>query len=189
MLDQNEEKTTALLKRFRNTLDPDIENFLKEKAIRFEKRKWCSTYLIVDLDKLDKGEDFIVEGYFTLSNKVLEISETVSNSQKRKLSNGMTNNNDYMHFILIGQLGKYIDKNQNTYGNTSMNELLSSAFLIIKQAANLIVCSNVLLECKKVSELEPDGNDRRKLHEMYQNAGFHPLQESDDYIQYYFTIK
>lgn len=50
----------------------------------------------------------IVEGYFTLSNKVITIDNSVSNSIRRKIFGGILKETNYVHTILIGQLGKYI---------------------------------------------------------------------------------
>ena len=66
------------LDSFRNTKDRDIEFFLREKALDFEKRHWCSTYLLIDEDTMIQSKSIKVEGYFTLSNKVLTLNEKIS---------------------------------------------------------------------------------------------------------------
>ena len=73
---------------FRNSKDSDIETFLRYKAILFEERHWCSTYLLFNKEKYIKQE-FRIEGYFTLSNKALFISDEVSGNVKKKLNNGL----------------------------------------------------------------------------------------------------
>lgn len=143
--------------------------------------------MLVDCDKTERTGEMNIEGYFSLSNRVIRISSQVSKSKKKKLCNGIKSDDEYMHFILIGQLGKYIDTENSVYGNTSMKELLDFASSIIYEVKNRIVCSNILLECRKPSGKDDTG--RIKLHQMYQDLGFQYLQESDGLIQYYFRIK
>ena len=65
------------LNSFRNSRDEDIESFLRFKAVEFEKRHWCSTYLLVDVENFQKGI-LSIDGYFTLSNKVISIPDNLS---------------------------------------------------------------------------------------------------------------
>lgn len=61
--------------------------------------------MLVDCDKTERTGEMNIEGYFSLSNRVIRISSQVSKSKKKKLSNGIKSDDEYMHFILIGQLG------------------------------------------------------------------------------------
>lgn len=133
-----------------------------------------------------------IEGYFTLSNKVIELSDCISNSKKKKLFNGLNNNDGYFHAILIGQLAKYVDETteEPIYGDTSMNELLDSAFEIIDGVIERIPCRCVLLECREASEHDPDDikQNRIRLHQKYMDYGFIPLQKDDDLVQYIMLV-
>ena len=54
----------SLINQFKCTLDPDIESFLKNKAVDFEKRRLSSTYLIFDEEKFtiyDINDNILVE--------------------------------------------------------------------------------------------------------------------------------
>ena len=77
------------LSEFKNSRDEDIERFLQKKAMLYETRKWCSTYVLVSEEALKANKTIKVEGYFTLSNKVLQISDEVSKNRKKKLFNGV----------------------------------------------------------------------------------------------------
>ena len=81
-----------------------------------------------------------------------------------------------MHFILIGQLGKFIDEEnlKSTSEELSGEELLNQAFEIIFQVKERIVCNCVLIECK----------DDIKIRKIYENYGFQELQKEDDLVQY-----
>lgn len=52
-----------MLDHFKCEKDPDIEKFLKEKAIDFESLNKSRTYLIYDLDDLLSGKKYIL-AYF-----------------------------------------------------------------------------------------------------------------------------
>ena len=89
----------------------------------YEQRKWSNTYLLISEDGMQqKPMKLIVEGYFTLSNKVICIDDAVSNSTRKKIFGGILKENQYIHTILIGQLGKYIEDKYSS--SLSMNELL-----------------------------------------------------------------
>jgi hypothetical protein len=69
-----------LQKSFRNTMDKDIDTFMRQNAIKFESKHWCSTYLVLtnisgDFDENADNNfnlsDFRIEAYFTLVNKAI----------------------------------------------------------------------------------------------------------------------
>lgn len=172
------EQLAGALSAYRCTYDDDIESFLQTKAITYENRGWCSTYLLVNEYKLAKQGDLFVDGYFTLSNKVLHLSETVSGSRRKKLFNGLKKDDDHMHFILIGQLGKHIfreDGHTSEFGMTSATKMLDKAFEIIYQVKERITCNCVLVECR----------DEPKIRKIYEDYGFSELQRDDTLIQYF----
>ena len=75
-----QDELIQVLSRFRNSKDSDIEEFLNRKALMYEERHWCSTYVLVNEERFMSGDTWI-EGYFTLSNKVIEIGEKVSKKE------------------------------------------------------------------------------------------------------------
>lgn len=180
-----------LLDTFRNSLDLDIENFLRYKAVQYEDRGWCSTYIIVNFKKLGDICNFHIEGYFTLSNKVLQLADTVSNRTKKKLMNGIMSPNSYIHCILIGQLGKYIDTEHSEYSTITMECIIEHALKIVREVKERIVCTSVLVECRKseVTDYDNEKKQREKLHQKYQDCGFFRLQEKDQFIQYVYSLK
>lgn len=172
------------LNRFRNTKDNDIEDFIRHKAISYEKRHWCSVYLLVNTEQLIQEKGIFVEGYFTLSHKVFLLQDNVSNNVRKKLFNGVMKDDDYLHTVLIGQLGKYIDQGNCECSDITMGDLLDKAINIITYADTLIPCRCVLLECRDYHEEESDFEDRKKLHSKYIDYGFKAIQKSEDLIQY-----
>ena len=141
---------------------------MQEKAISFVQRGWCSVYLIVDEDAFDNGELKII-AYFTLSNKVLNLPEKVKDISGIK-------NSEYVHFILIGQLGKFID--QDCFADISSQEILEYAFEIIYSVNYLIPCRCTLVEC----------SDEEKIHQVYKDYGFIYFQFDGEHHQFYKRI-
>lgn len=178
-----------ILSAFRNSKDSDIEEFLNKKALLYEDRHWCSTYILVDEERFANGETWI-EGYFTLSNKVIEISDTVSNNLRKRISNGLKKDDNFMHMILIGQLGKHVDKDTLTCSSISAKEILDKAFEVIEEVNERIVSRCVMLECRKCLETDPEEEieSRQKLHKLYIDYGFKPLQDDGELTQYYKII-
>lgn len=168
-----EEQLERQLNSFRCIRDADIEIFLRKKAIIYETRGWCSTYLLVNEEKLKRDAGLEIDGYFTLSNKVLHLSDSISNGKRKKLFKGLKKDDSYMHCILIGQLGKYLDEASSS--PISAYEMLEMAFEIIYQVKERITCSCVLVECK----------DHAKIRRIYEDYGFRELQKSEDLVQYF----
>lgn len=168
--------TQALLE-FKCTKDEDIQEFLRTKSLEYEKRGWCSTYILVNEEKLKHEGIIFIVGYFTLSNKVIRLSDSISQTRRKRLYNGLKKMDNHMHFILIGQLGKYIDE-KGLCGEISALEMLNRAFEVIYQVKERITCNCVLIECKE----EP------KIRKIYEDYGFKELQQADGLIQYFKII-
>ncbi len=171
------EQLEKVLENYHCTKDKDIESFLQTKAVTYEKRGWCSIYLLINREKFFHNGTIRVDGYFTLSNKIVMLTDMVSGAKRRKLFSGLKKESDMAHFILIGQLGKYIDRQgeDGAVGDTSAAQLLDRAFEIIYEVKKRIACSCVLIECK----------DESKLCQLYEDYGFRKLQRSGDMHQYF----
>ena len=161
------------MSNFKCALDQDIETFLHNKAIDFERRGWCSVYCIVDEDVFRNGELDVI-AYFTLSHKTLSAQPIKSRSLIKKISGFKTST--FLNFILIGQLGKYIVKEKNVYRSVAITstDILDMAFELINMANTLIPCRCVLVECKDIPRV-------RKIYEDY---GFKFFQQDGNLCQY-----
>lgn len=169
-----EDLLTKALNSFECRKEADIENFLRTKAIEFEKRGYCSVYLLLDKEAFSHGI-ISIQAYFTLSHKFISFSSNVSKTTKNKLSTNRTST--YTHFVLIGQLGKNIGA--NTPKDITAEIILNDAFSVIEKASDLIICRGVLVEC----------NSNKKIHNLYKNYGFSYLQFDDKHYQFYKRIK
>ena len=93
------------LSLFSCKLNPEIEKFIREKAIDFAKQKLSITYLIVDLD------NGTILGYFTLTHKsVILNGEGLSRTFQKKLTKYSRLDKDTGNYVvsafLLAQFGK-----------------------------------------------------------------------------------
>lgn len=161
------------LSLFKCSKDSDIEQFLHDKAIEYNARRVCYTYLICDEEAFDKGE-ISVQAYFTLSMKNIAFSAEVCNNQKRKIAGYTDRTSEPV--VLIGQLGKYIS--EDFVANISLGEILNFADEIIQNATELIPCRASLVECS--FQVHDKG--------LYSNEGYKYLQQDGTLYQYYKPI-
>lgn len=165
---------------FKCSKDLDIEEFLRKKAVQFEDRGWCNVYLLLNKEELSKKK-FKVEAYFTLSHKVIGLCDGVSKTKMREIKSLSQDNN--IHFVLIGQLGKHIyidDTNEenNCRSEITSHEILDRAFEVIGKSHDLIPCRCVLVEC----------SDDEKVHNVYKDYNFKYLQFDGEHHQFYKSI-
>ena len=138
--DAEREHRCEALSSFQCAKDKDIENFLQQKALNFLNRGWCAIYLILDEEALNQQE-FKILAYFTLSHKTL-IPEQASKTKVKTVTKGFQHA-ESIHFVLIGQLGKHIEKlPDGTFKGAAISsqEILDYAFEIIEESNELIPC-------------------------------------------------
>lgn len=159
---------------FRCYKDEDIETFLRRDAFTYLERGWCSIYLILDEDAFDQGK-IKVDAYFTLSHKSL----IANNASKTRIKSAAGfKNAESIHFVLIGQLGKYIEKVDNDAdicADINSKQILDYAFEIIRASSNLIPCRCALVEC----------SDNPKVQNVYTDYGFTLFQYDGEHHQFY----
>ena len=68
----------------------DVETFLRDKAITFEKASRARTYLILDEEALTDGKINII-AYFTVSMKALNLREGISKNVRKHVVNNHDN--------------------------------------------------------------------------------------------------
>ena len=143
---------------FRCAQDPDIEAFLQGRAKQFSDRGWCAVYLLLDEASFHAGK-LKIEAYFTLSHKSM-IADPEQMSRGKIAHYGGFKTAKTLDFVLIGQLGKYIDGSVRSH--ISGAEILEEAFGVIRQATDLIPCKYAMIEC----------GDSPKLRKFYEDNGF-----------------
>lgn len=162
MIDEiGENKVKNILSDFLCPKNIDVENFLKNKAVEFEKHGWSATQLVYTSYK----EKLVLIGYYALAQKSLIIeNQAVSNSLKKKLKQFATYNSDIKAYMipspLIAQLGKNFNNNYNSL--ITGDELLGMAIDDVKITQQILGGRVVYLECEDVPHLV----------EFYENNGF-----------------
>lgn len=144
-----------------SSLNEDVEYFIKYKAVEFEKRNFCRTFLVFD-------DEANLIAYYTLALKTLIFNSNLSKS-KRKQIQGFTADVSSVPVILIGQLSKNSLFNNKITGT----ELLDLCINTVYKAHNLVggrVC---------LAETDTD-KDNIKVVDFYEQNGFYTLQKNDD---------
>lgn len=165
----SEEKVSEVISVFKCEKDPDIENFLKNKAILYEKKAKSRTYLIFDEEAMLLGEIKLL-AYFAIAIQTLKIPEGISPSQIRKLDGLYSRKGDGLiteiPAFLIGQLGK----NDLYAGDISGDEIIEYALSVIFRAQELIGGRIVFVECQ----------DNPKIVNFYIRNGFKVFRQDPD---------
>ena len=159
----DESKAQELISIFECSKDSDIENFLKNRAILFEKLGKSRTFLIFD----ENEEEFKVLGYFTLALQILKIPEALSNRKIKEFDgfNAKINGERITEFpaILIGQVGKNDLYRKQFAGSVLMQYCINTLLEGQARLGGRII----LLECKDVPY----------LIEFYKQFGFAKLDK------------
>lgn len=143
-------------------MNPDIENFLKYKAIEFSKASIAKTYLVM----ASYCGEYKIAGYFALSGNKSFVVKTkgnqISKNMKRRFSKFGTYDDSLKQYnvsaLLIGQLGR----NYKYPKLISGDELLNMAIDTLRTVQSLVGGKFVYLECEDVD----------KLKEFYIRNGF-----------------
>lgn len=147
----------------------DVEDFLHNKAIEFEKNDIARTYLVFSSYK-DKP---VLVGYYSLSNKPLIISKRnyckFSTTLKKKLMGfgHKTESDNYeIKGYLLGQLGKNLSKEAIATKAVNGADLLSLATNSMLQVHRLAGGRIFYLEC----------DDVESLKDFYNKQGFREIE-------------
>ncbi|MBR1436983.1 MAG: hypothetical protein IJ587_00470, partial [Synergistaceae bacterium] len=103
-----------MLSSFSCVHDEDIQNFLYNRAIEFEKLSKSRTYLIIDKEQFRKPgirlDELTIYGYISLAVKVFTVPEETSNRQRQQLDgfSAKEHGKQISNFpcYLIGQLAR-----------------------------------------------------------------------------------
>ena len=140
-----EDALSGILSDFSCPKNPEIETFVKNKAIDFAKRKISITYLVIDDDSSE------ILSIFALTHKALDInSEALSSTSRKKLSRFAQfdeNNSSYtVSAFLIAQFGKNYAVSQPEDWNGI--RLMEKAFETLEKVQRQVGGGVVYLECE-----------------------------------------
>ena len=183
-----EEAFDELVSDFYCPYDEDIEYFLRHKAIPLEMAEFQSskTYLVGFVNSQNK---FSLCGYYTLSNNPFTLSDKLSKSKRKSLTEGGTSKKA-ISAILIGQLSKNYNRALNYTIDGS--DLLAFALNTISSVYNSAGLDLVYLECKDVPKLKEFYE--RNHFELYVDSENNPIYTGHKsnllcYISKYKSIK
>jgi hypothetical protein len=156
------------LQRFTCSLNPEIQKFLREDAIAYEKAHKSRTYLFAADGPTDEHLEIL--GYFSVGLNILRLREAVSNSMKRKLR-GIFSSNE-LPCYLIGQLGK----NEPHTADIKGWELVNGAMGVFQMGHERIGGRFVMVDCKAI----------KPVCKFYTDNDFQFVQKDDerDLLQY-----
>ena len=175
----SEEVVSEVFSTFECKQDSDIELFLTEKAILFDKKGKSKTHLLLDEDELMSG-NIKVAAYFSIAIQSLRIPESTSMSQIRRLDGLYSKRGgepiSEVPSYLIGQLAK--DDKYKTAINGSL--VLEYAISVILSAEHLVGGRVAYIECRDIP----------KLITFYEKNGFKLLRRdpNDALLQMYCII-
>lgn len=177
--DYKEEKISELFKEFSCEQEVDIEDFLKRRAIEYEKTNFGKTSIIVDKENPNS-----VLAYFTITHKSIDIS-MLTNSQKKRML-GYYPGRDSLKSIsafLIGQLGR--SDNCNKEDLTGL-QLLEECYFAISEASKIIGGNLIVLECREhMFEKFYMKQGYKKLYKGLNEESLYTLYKKVDFSEYW----
>ena len=147
-----EERTSEILSAFECPLNPDVQSFLREKAILFSRHGYASTYLVF----ASYQGSVVLIGYSALAMKAVVIKGSLLSSQWRgRLRRFAFYDSDLKQFTLslplIGQLGKNYAHRYDRL--ISGDDLLGIACETVREIQLMSSGKMVYLECEDVLPL------------------------------------
>ena len=161
-----------LLSSFSCEKDKDIEYFLHNRAVEFEKLSKARTYLVMDEEELkNKEKNLTVYGYISIALKILSVPEDMSNRMRKELDgfSAKIHGEQIRDFpcYLIGQLSK----NSNIETNAiSGKQLINFALDIIAASVDAVGGRYMMIECR----------DKEKLLRFYKDNYFTEIARIPD---------
>lgn len=148
----------------------DVESFLHNKAIQFEKMDLSRTYLVISTFK---GKPFVA-GYFSISNRPLVIARKdflkIATTVKKRLM-GIGHKTEQASYeikgFLLGQLGKNFSEVSRKARSLTGDDLLLLAYMKVQEAHRIVGGRILYLECE----------DHEKIKSFYFRNGFKELEE------------
>lgn len=162
--ESGEDTAKGILSKFSCPLNPDVEYFLRQKAIDFAMQGWAQTHLIFASYK----KEWVLVGYFALASKHITISSKFlykqSKTLKKRISKFASFDNNLKAYILSAPLIAQLGKNySNGYDKLiSGDELLREACTKIAKIQFELGGRFAYVECE----------DKPCLTSFYERNGF-----------------
>lgn len=153
----------------------DVENFLKNKAIDFDRQGLARTHLVFSQYK----NKTVLVGYFTINNKPLvftkrmlsKCSKTLKKKLYQKGETRLNSDNLIIQGYLIAQLGKNYSSEALDTKSLKGSDLLTLAYEMILEGSNLFGGSYIWVEYE----------DTEKLRDFYSQFGFTEIEDYESH--------
>lgn len=179
----NQDKLNTAFKKFSCQREADLEDFLQEKAVLYEKTNFGKTYLILDSAELE-NKNFVIAAYFTIAQKSVDISEVPAKKRRKML--GAYPGRDKLKSIpayLIGQLGRC-----DSYSSQQLpgDVILSECYHAISLASRIVGGNLVVLECREgMFSKVYEKLGFKKLYTSLNEENLHTLYKKIDFDDYW----
>jgi len=153
--------------------DDDITDFIRNKAVEYEKRDKSRTYIYFDEGCLQETGKLKIVGFFSIAMKTLKIPviDTMTKTLRKRFGNISDEDRNLVAF-LIGQLGRDTSYSKDILDGKRM---LQDCYDLIASARDIIGGRLILLDCKPTE----------KLCAYYEEEGYIDITENDDELKHY----
>ena len=139
----------------------DVQRFIRESAIPYQKAHNSRAYLLVD-------DSYKLKGYFTLSLACMRIPEGISNSLKRKMRGFGRNSASTVPCFLLGQLAREDSTPKGMFSLADIVDMVTGYALHVQEYVGGRFIS---LDCTD------------ELVSLYESNGFQKINKTDDLNQ------
>jgi len=153
------EGTQSVLSKFVCEKNKEVQDFIRNKAIDHEQKRFAKTILI-----FDKDADNQIVGFYSISIKSFVLNEKINTDKKKKYFGTSQTNGIVIPSLLIGQLGR----NDSVETGFTGKELMDLIFRYISNVDNLV--NSV------ICYVEHNGN--ANLRRFYETYGFEYFKRS-----------
>lgn len=158
-----------ILSDFSCPLNPDVENFIHNKAYEFERVGLARTYLV--FAQPEPGETYLVAVY-ALGQSNVELSESLKSRHRKRMFGTSYPIGKNVKTLLIGQLSKNYTNGYNKYIIGDI--LMGLVFSRIKDIHTIFPSVVTHIDCK----------DNPHLRAYYERYGFQLFKKKDDMLIY-----
>lgn len=177
--DFDENKIVSVFEKFSCQFETELEDFLLNDSIKYEKAGFGKTFLFLDSERL-KNEELSIMAYYTIGHSSVDISNIKGKSRRKMLGSypGRDNLTNLATFMIaqLGRSDKY--SSEDLSGATILSECYNSLSI----AAKIIGGNIVSLECRehmysKFYEKQgyrklTDKLSEKKLYSLYRKVDF-----------------
>jgi len=151
---------------------PLVENFLKKSAWTLDQRDVVRTYLWIGTQKP------LLRGFITLGIRSLTLPETLSKTKRKEIFKGFRKEQNHIHSFFIAQICRADSVPRE---ELPLEKFLKFAFEIFKGINEKVGTRLITLDVAKTEGYS-------KLVQIYQNYGFKPLFEDNQFVVLYALI-